>query len=564
MTNTHRYCDFWLSEIPENLRVSEEDNLIHIVSRLVNIVGRAGTTYTLKLGGRWKFIPGKRQVFLPRSPTNLDVSCGDAIVGTAALSNIPSKLDAAFDETDPLVMSCLYAAVEQLSNADILRAAPGFRPYLVTRADYYYPTPPTCSTRTPAGRAALLQYYLVTDQLSEGDVPQEVQDWLLRLKRLTNFNSRRRVIESIIDLPEIPVPPTSSHAQDDSGQSPSLECEAQPMSASDSTSGSTNPMQQDHESGDEDAALYISALQHTLRGGREREKSEHEVRGGFQKEQGKMEREFGCRLVTNMHSHASRMASAAYRASRQEYRDQIEHIRRRVEWPVHDNHLPEYGQRRGYIDEGNLHALYTGSHPFYQVTEQEQSRLVVGLLLDQSGSMSTRMKDLRNTAMILYEALSDTVRVVISGHQMIRRRGDSIPTLEMNDVVSPVSQCPQSIYDLCPGQCNYDSAALVQFNRQIRSHYPTEQAIIFLISDGEPCDSNGKVTRAARHDLSRIVRTINRETTVIGIGIANAYGREFGEEVYGAGRYVVLSDVLSSGQAISSFLINQINNLVLA
>ena len=47
-------------------------------------------------------------------------------------------------------------------------------------------------------------------------------------------------------------------------------------------------MQQDSESGDEDVACYTSALQHTLRGGREHEKSEHEVRGGFQKEQGKM------------------------------------------------------------------------------------------------------------------------------------------------------------------------------------------------------------------------------------------------------------------------------------
>lgn len=182
----------------------------------------------------------------------------------------------------------------------------------------------------------------------------------------------------------------------------------------------------------------------------------------------------------------------------------------------------------------DMRSLYheDGSYFIRTRLPNEEQRLAVALLLDESGSMNGRHRitHARTTALVLYDVcISLNIPVTIYGH---RSYGDDVLLHSYAEFDSVDRQDKYRLMDIAAGGGNRDGAAL-RFVAEHLQQRMERQKLLILISDGQPA-AYGYSGTAAEADL----RGIKKEYTKKGIVLfAAAIGddKETIQRIYGDG-----------------------------
>lgn len=156
--------------------------------------------------------------------------------------------------------------------------------------------------------------------------------------------------------------------------------------------------------------------------------------------------------------------------------------------------------------------------------------MAVGLLLDESGSMSScdRATYARASAIILYDFCQALrVPVMVYGHST-GSKGVELYSYSEFDAIDREDQ--YRLVDISARGSNRDGAAL-RFVAERLSHRPEELKLLILVSDGQPADT-GYYGTAAEEDLRGIQQEYRRKG-VLFIAAAIGDDKEDIERIYG-------------------------------
>ena len=179
----------------------------------------------------------------------------------------------------------------------------------------------------------------------------------------------------------------------------------------------------------------------------------------------------------------------------------------------------------------DAHALFrTDSRVFYKnALPNEMPALCVGLLLDESGSMSwnDRATYARATAIILYDFCQALgIPITVYGHST--SRGVDLYSYAEFDTIDRDDR--YRMMDISARCSNRDGAAL-RFVAERLVHRPEDIKLLMLVSDGQPADS-GYGGTAAEEDLRGIKHEYQRKG-VLFVAAAIGSDKENIERIYG-------------------------------
>ena len=156
--------------------------------------------------------------------------------------------------------------------------------------------------------------------------------------------------------------------------------------------------------------------------------------------------------------------------------------------------------------------------------------MAVGLLLDESGSMSScdRATYARASAIILYDFCQALrVPVMVYGHST-GSKGVELYSYSEFDAIDREDK--YRLVDISARESNRDGAAL-RFVAERLSHRPEELKLLILVSDGQPADT-GYYGTAAEEDLRGIQQEYRRKG-ILFIAAAIGDDKENIEHIYG-------------------------------
>ena len=179
----------------------------------------------------------------------------------------------------------------------------------------------------------------------------------------------------------------------------------------------------------------------------------------------------------------------------------------------------------------DAHALFrTDSRVFYKnALPNEMPALCVGLLLDESGSMSwnDRATYARATAIILYDFCQALgIPITVYGHST--SRGVDLYSYAEFDAIDRDDR--YRMMDISARGSNRDGAAL-RFVAERLVHRPEDIKLLMLVSDGQPADA-GYGGTAAEEDLRGIKHEYQRKG-VLFVAAAIGSDKENIERIYG-------------------------------
>ncbi len=156
--------------------------------------------------------------------------------------------------------------------------------------------------------------------------------------------------------------------------------------------------------------------------------------------------------------------------------------------------------------------------------------MAVGLLLDESGSMSScdRATYARASAIILYDFCQALrVPVMVYGHST---GGCGVELYSYSEFDAIDREDKYRLVDISARESNRDGAAL-RFVAERLSHRPEELKLLILVSDGQPADT-GYYGTAAEEDLRGIQQEYRRKG-ILFIAAAIGDDKEDIERIYG-------------------------------
>ena len=179
----------------------------------------------------------------------------------------------------------------------------------------------------------------------------------------------------------------------------------------------------------------------------------------------------------------------------------------------------------------DTHALFRNDgRVFYKnALPNEVPALSVGLLLDESGSMSwnDRATYARATAIILYDFCQALgIPIMIYGHST--KNGVALYSYAEFDAIDRDDK--YRLLDISARNGNRDGAALRYVAEQL-SHRPEDIKLLMLVSDGQPADL-GYMGTAAEEDLRGIKQEYQRKK-VLFVAAAIGSDKENIERIYG-------------------------------
>ena len=156
--------------------------------------------------------------------------------------------------------------------------------------------------------------------------------------------------------------------------------------------------------------------------------------------------------------------------------------------------------------------------------------MAVGLLLDESGSMSScdRATYARASAIILYDFCQALrVPVMVYGHST---GGSGVEVYSYSEFDAIDREDKYRLVDISARGSNRDGAAL-RFVAERLSHRPEELKLLILVSDGQPADT-GYYGTAAEEDLRGIQQEYRRKG-ILFVAAAIGDDKENMERIYG-------------------------------
>ena len=177
------------------------------------------------------------------------------------------------------------------------------------------------------------------------------------------------------------------------------------------------------------------------------------------------------------------------------------------------------------------HALFrTDSRVFYKnALPNEMPALCVGLLLDESGSMSwnDRATYARSTAIILYDFCQALgIPITVYGHST----SDRVDLYSYAEFEAIDRDDRYRMMDISARGSNRDGAAL-RYVAEKLVRRPEDIKLLMLVSDGQPADYNYYGT-AAEEDLRGIKHEYQRKGSIF-VAAASGADKENIERIYG-------------------------------
>jgi soluble cytochrome b562 len=246
----------------------------------------------------------------------------------------------------------------------------------------------------------------------------------------------------------------------------------------------------------------------------------------------------------------------------QRNRGAIDKIRNALQFQNNKRTGEVYGTLSGDLDEGSLHKLrYDSEHIWSQKTITKLPDVAVGLLVDQSGSMSgPKINQAREMCILLAEAIKRIkgVHLHIYGHTA--NRGGSTD-LELFEHFSSVNSAENAhlghLGDITAYSNNYDGYAIKE-TAKLLNQDPAKRKYMFVISDGLPhgCGYAGEDARKHVTSVCTFVRSrLKIATYAFAVGVPPSEKAHF-EEQYGANNVIFLSKVSACLPQIVRFLRN--------
>ena len=180
----------------------------------------------------------------------------------------------------------------------------------------------------------------------------------------------------------------------------------------------------------------------------------------------------------------------------------------------------------------DAHALCRGDGKVFtkNALPSQPPGMAVGLLLDESGSMSScdRATYARASAIILYD-FCQALRVpaMVYGHST---GGSGVELYSYSEFDAIDREDKYRLVDISARESNRDGAAL-RFVAERLSHRPEELKLLILVSDGQPADT-GYYGTAAEEDLRGIQQEYRRKG-ILFVAAAIGDDKENMERIYG-------------------------------
>lgn len=225
--------------------------------------------------------------------------------------------------------------------------------------------------------------------------------------------------------------------------------------------------------------------------------------------------------------------------------------------------IKSHGLAAGDLDDNALYKVRMNDFErIYEVKDiPNQSNHVVGLLLDQSGSMGGYKIDAAKEVLIcLLEGLKTykTIKTVVMGHTAqygryymspADRKAYKLPPNPVDIIPYITPEGGDNRHLLANANAlanNLDGVAISHLASVLQTVKEVDNRILFVISDGQPSGDAYNGADALSHVRKSVEDARKKGIRVFGIGIADAYSIRVGDQMYGANNHVILKDVESS------------------
>lgn len=236
----------------------------------------------------------------------------------------------------------------------------------------------------------------------------------------------------------------------------------------------------------------------------------------------------------------------------------IERIRNALQFQSGKRTVETHGLRSGDLDEGSLHKLsYDCEHIWSQKTMSKLPDVAVGILVDQSGSMSGgKIDQARELCITMAEAIRRItgVRLYVYGHTANMGGAD----LTIYEHYTPAMGADMTRLGGITAHCNnYDGYAIKDVAKRL-SEDPAKRKYLFVIADGLPAGAGYGGETAAKHVTSVCKFTRDRlkiGTYAFAVGVSGHYQQMFKRQ-YGENHVVFVDRVMKCLPQIVRFLRN--------
>ena len=183
--------------------------------------------------------------------------------------------------------------------------------------------------------------------------------------------------------------------------------------------------------------------------------------------------------------HYSKGNVEEYSNLRNELKTEINALRKRISLYGLDRHIQVRNLNRGEFDRKSLHKIPTGHvNLFKKEYIDHEPEMNIGILMDQSGSMCGEIHLVRDTAIILYEAMKDNnlCNIFLYGHTADKHsEGKSTHIFEYN--TGPSLMNTESHSNNRDGVAIYETAKMMHAQIQAKSNV---RNMLIVLCDGEP------------------------------------------------------------------------------
>lgn len=215
-----------------------------------------------------------------------------------------------------------------------------------------------------------------------------------------------------------------------------------------------------------------------------------------------------------------------------------------------------HGLSCGELDENSLYKISMGEYSrlYSQMDVKQQPNNLVGILLDQSGSMmGPRINEASKCVILFYEALRklSTIKTMIYGHTAQSGRFYGQEPKENNLEMIPYKHDGKSdmVHHLAAAQglCeNMDGLAIKYMANEMVNVRDVEGRYLLIITDGQPHARGYSGNEAINHTKKMVNDARAKGIKVFAIGINNAFDDVVGNKMFGLNGFVVIGSVRES------------------
>ena len=229
---------------------------------------------------------------------------------------------------------------------------------------------------------------------------------------------------------------------------------------------------------------------------------------------------------------------AAYNKIQRDVEKYVPQIRTKIKQVEKNTEINIFGMRSGLLDTTKLvEAIQGVPQVYYKTAQVKTSKVCVGVLVDESGSMSWTIRDCcggseksratmaKYSAVLLNEALSSIsgVELYLYGHTADQGRASG--TVQISVYKEPGYNRPYALSEIRAKSENRDGDAIYEVCKRVRN-FTSDPVILFVLSDGCPCAVDYCGYEAIRDTAEKIRKAEALGFEIIQVTISDSFKPE--------------------------------------